>query len=137
MTKQYWTFLLTNCGCIFADELWVHRQTTIFQFTKSSYVTIATRVIIRASFARYQIYVLLLKEEKGFVAPKVKRNKWESYLSEAISEYVGILLCLFRLFETNLDLCLELTAFSSEGSFKCHTYCDTGPPFLRSYPKGP
>jgi hypothetical protein len=32
----------------------------------------------------------------------------------------------------NLDLCFELTAFSSEGSFTCHTYCDTGPPFLRS-----
>jgi hypothetical protein len=31
----------------------------------------------------------------------------------------------------NLDLCLALTAFSSEGSFTCHTYYDTGPPFLR------
>jgi hypothetical protein len=29
----------------------------------------------------------------------------------------------------NLDQCLALTAFSSEGSFTCHTYCDTGPPF--------
>ena len=37
----------------------------------------------------------------------------------------------------NLDLCLALTAFSSEGYFTCHTYCDTGPPFLRSYPKDP
>jgi hypothetical protein len=37
----------------------------------------------------------------------------------------------------NLDLCLALTAFSSEGSFTCHTYCDTGPPFLRSNPKDP
>jgi hypothetical protein len=37
----------------------------------------------------------------------------------------------------NLDLCLALTAFSSESSFTCHTYCDTGPPFLRSYPKDP
>jgi hypothetical protein len=37
----------------------------------------------------------------------------------------------------NLDLCLALMAFSSEGSFTCHTYCDTGPPFLRSYPKDP
>jgi hypothetical protein len=37
----------------------------------------------------------------------------------------------------NLNLCLALTAFSSEGSFTCHTYCDTGPPFLRSYPKRP
>jgi hypothetical protein len=35
----------------------------------------------------------------------------------------------------NLDLCLALTAFSSEGSFTCHTYCDIGPPFLRLYPK--
>jgi hypothetical protein len=37
----------------------------------------------------------------------------------------------------NLDQCLALTAFSSEGSFTCHTHCDTGPSFLRSYPKEP
>jgi hypothetical protein len=37
----------------------------------------------------------------------------------------------------NLDLCLALVAFSCEGSFICHTYCDTRPPFLRSYPKDP
>jgi hypothetical protein len=37
----------------------------------------------------------------------------------------------------NLDLWLALTAFSIEASFTCHTYCDTGPPFLRSYPKDP
>jgi hypothetical protein len=37
----------------------------------------------------------------------------------------------------NLDLCLALTVFSIEGSFTCHTYCDTGPLFLRSYPKDP
>jgi hypothetical protein len=33
----------------------------------------------------------------------------------------------------NLNLCSALTAFSSEGSFTCHTYCDTGPPFIRSW----
>ena len=32
---------------------------------------------------------------------------------------------------------LSTTAYSSEGSLSCHTYCDTGPPFLRSYPKDP
>jgi hypothetical protein len=37
----------------------------------------------------------------------------------------------------NLDLCLALTAFSSGGSFTCQTYCDTEPPFLKSYPKDP
>jgi hypothetical protein len=37
----------------------------------------------------------------------------------------------------NLYVCLALTAFSSEGSFTCHTYCDTGTPFLRLYPKDP
>jgi hypothetical protein len=37
----------------------------------------------------------------------------------------------------NLDLCLTLPAFSSEGSFTCHTYCDTGPLLLRSFPKDP
>jgi hypothetical protein len=33
----------------------------------------------------------------------------------------------------NLDLhvCLALTAFGSEGSFTCHTYSDTGPPFFK------
>jgi hypothetical protein len=34
----------------------------------------------------------------------------------------------------NIDLCLALTAFNSGGSFAYHTYCDTGPPFLRLYP---
>jgi hypothetical protein len=37
----------------------------------------------------------------------------------------------------NLDRCLALTVLSSEGSFTCHTYCDTKPPFLRSYPENP
>jgi hypothetical protein len=37
----------------------------------------------------------------------------------------------------NLDLCLALQAFSIEGSFTSHTYCDTGPPFLGSYSKDP
>jgi hypothetical protein len=27
----------------------------------------------------------------------------------------------------NFDLCLALKAFNGEGSFTCHTYCDTGP----------
>jgi hypothetical protein len=35
----------------------------------------------------------------------------------------------------NLDICLALTAFSNEGSYMCHTYCDTGPPFIKSYLK--
>jgi hypothetical protein len=57
--------------------------------------------------------------------------------------FVRMLSCLFVCFESheqffsylatvtitgdraaNLDLCLTLTAFSSEGSFACHTYCD-------------
>jgi hypothetical protein len=36
---------------------------------------------------------------------------------------------------TNLDILLALMAFSNEGSFTCHTCCDTGPPLLRKYPK--
>jgi hypothetical protein len=37
----------------------------------------------------------------------------------------------------NLDLhvCLALMAFSSAASFSCHTYCDTGPRFIRSHSK--
>jgi hypothetical protein len=34
----------------------------------------------------------------------------------------------------NFDLS-SLIAFSSEGSFTCHTYCETGPSFIRSHPK--
>jgi hypothetical protein len=37
----------------------------------------------------------------------------------------------------NFDLCIALTAFSSDGSFTCHTFCDMGPRFtsIRSQPK--
>jgi hypothetical protein len=64
--------------------------------------------------------------------------------------FMHILFCLFDCFEpheqffsyladvtitddrvANLDLCLALTAFSSEGSFTRHISCDTG----RSHPK--
>jgi hypothetical protein len=31
----------------------------------------------------------------------------------------------------NTDLCLALVAFSSEGSFTCHTCCDTEPEFIQ------
>jgi hypothetical protein len=31
----------------------------------------------------------------------------------------------------NVDLFLVLAAFSSEVSFTCHTYCDTGPQFFK------
>jgi hypothetical protein len=37
----------------------------------------------------------------------------------------------------NVDLCLALMAFSSEGSFTCHTCCDTVPLLIRSHPKDP
>jgi hypothetical protein len=33
--------------------------------------------------------------------------------------------------DTDLDLCLALVAFSSEGSFTCHTYCETGRPYFK------
>jgi hypothetical protein len=63
---------------------------------------------------------------------------------------IRLMFCLFDCFESdeqffsylatftnagdraaNLDLCLALKAFSSEGSFTCHIYCDTGPPFFK------
>jgi hypothetical protein len=34
----------------------------------------------------------------------------------------------------NVDLWVALMVFSSEGSFSCHTYCNTGPRFIRFYP---
>jgi hypothetical protein len=61
----------------------------------------------------------------------------------------GTIVCLFRVARAifqlsgdchhyrSHDLCLALQAFRSTGSFTFHTYCDTGPPFLRSYPKDP
>jgi hypothetical protein len=45
--------------------------------------------------------------------------------------------CHLYWWQANLDLCFELAAFSNEGSFTCHTYCDTVPLFLKSYPKDP
>jgi hypothetical protein len=79
-----------------------------------------------------------------------------NFSKKNISSVKKLWICLFVCFESheqyfsylanvtitddkaaNLDLCLALTAFSSEGSFACHTYCDMGPPFLRSYPKDP
>jgi hypothetical protein len=35
----------------------------------------------------------------------------------------------------NLDLCLALMTFRSEGSFTCHTYCDTTSRFIRFHLK--
>jgi hypothetical protein len=35
----------------------------------------------------------------------------------------------------NLDLCLALTAFSSEGSFTCYTWCNMEPWFMQFHPK--
>jgi hypothetical protein len=37
----------------------------------------------------------------------------------------------------NLDLCLAHMAFSSKGSFSCHTYCDAGPRFFSVSCEGP
>jgi hypothetical protein len=67
-----------------------------------------------------------------------------------IFEKNSMFVCLFILSRTSnfsaiwrlsrlpaTGLWLALTAFSSESSFTCHTYCDMGPPFLRSYPERP
>jgi hypothetical protein len=37
----------------------------------------------------------------------------------------------------NLNPSLALAAINSEDSLTYHTYCNTGPPFLKSYPKDP
>jgi hypothetical protein len=36
---------------------------------------------------------------------------------------------------SSLGLCIALTSFRGEDSFTSHTYCDTGPRFIRSHPK--
>jgi hypothetical protein len=67
---------------------------------------------------------------------EVIKTKYSTYmLKKKISYLAAVTIAGDR--AANLDLCLVLTAFSSEGSFTCHTYCDTGPLFLRSYPKDP
>ena len=90
----------------------------------------------------------LVSQSRGFEPPYTIMN--------VLIPEENISLCLFVCFElheqffsylatvtitsdraANLDLCLALKAFSSEGSFTCHTYCDTGPPFFRSYLKDP
>jgi hypothetical protein len=69
---------------------------------------------------------------------KMVSKKWCRYLLQLC---LFVLSCtsnfsaIWRLSPSNLDLCLALTAFSSKDSFTRHTYCDMGPPFLRSYPK--
>jgi hypothetical protein len=87
---------------------------------------------------KFTIYVLLV--------PKMYYTKFEKNWNTGYHDEV----CLFVCFESheqffsylatvaitgdwaaNLDLCLALTALSSEGSFTCHTYCDTGPPFFK------
>jgi hypothetical protein len=76
--------------------------------------------------------------------------------SKCIITLILMFVCLFICFESheqffsylatvtntgdgaaNLDRCLAFTAFRSEAYFTCNTYCDTGPPFLRSYLKDP
>jgi hypothetical protein len=79
-----------------------------------------------------------------------------AHFSSEMADHRDFFVCLFICFESheqffsylgtvtiagdrpaNLDLHLALTAFSSVGSFTCYTSCDTGPPFLKSYPKDP
>jgi hypothetical protein len=68
-------------------------------------------------------------------------------------QYITVNSCIFRLNEQFFSYmylaghhcrledckfrptCMLSTYSCSEGSFMCHTYCDMGPPFLRSYPK--
>jgi hypothetical protein len=40
-----------------------------------------------------------------------------------------------RAADLEVHVCLALIAFSSECYYTCHSCCDTGPPFSRSYPK--
>jgi hypothetical protein len=49
----------------------------------------------------------------------------------------AFVICLFVTGDRaeNVDYCLVLMALSSEDSFTCHTYCDTGPLFIQSHPK--
>jgi hypothetical protein len=77
----------------------------------------------------------------------MQRNFWKGegrffvFVFETLEQFFNYLVTISITGEraANLDLkvCLALTSFSSEGSFTCHTYCDTGPPFLRPYPKDP
>jgi hypothetical protein len=100
---------------------------------------------------------MILSKSKGhnFVKNQWTKTKTKG-LNPKLHDFGLFFVCLFDCFESheqffsylatvtitcdgaaNLVLCLALTAFSSEGSFTCHTYCDTGPSFLRSYPKDP
>jgi hypothetical protein len=101
--------------------------------------------------------------QRGLSESDKKEKQWNltvlrmlNLMIKNISASLSIFVCLFICFESheqffsclvtvtiagdraaNLDLFLALTAFSSEGSFTCHSSCDTGPPILRSYPKDP
>jgi hypothetical protein len=89
-----------------------------------------------------QVWLKLVLEKKNFKLPHpifviispLKRLVVCFELHEQFFSYLATVTITGHR-AANLDLCLALTAFSSVGSFMCHTYCDTGPPFLRSYPK--
>jgi hypothetical protein len=79
---------------------------------------------------------------------KRRHSKWHSIVQRCTKRFLFVCLQPHQQFFSylvaviittaeNLDLhvCLALMAFSSEGSFTCHTYCNIGPQFIWSYPK--
>jgi hypothetical protein len=93
---------------------------------------------------------------EDYIVTDVDKYKYDKGLMDHISHFsnigsikseIHIFVCLFWVAQANfqqfddraayLNLCLALTAFSSVYSFMCYTYCDTGPPFIRSYRKDP
>jgi hypothetical protein len=115
--------------------------------------------VISKSTPVYQVWCLLRRVLKGWtpvLGINIIQRTCFKITGKLLFHFILVLIsfiCLFVCFEpheqffsylaaitiagdraANLDLCLAL---SSEGSFTCHTYCDTGPPFLWSYPKDP
>jgi hypothetical protein len=78
---------------------------------------------IRALVPNFMYWIQIRLLSNGFVCFELQEEFFSYLTTDTIT---GDMTC-------NLDICLTLTAFSSEGSFTCHTYCDMGPPFLMSY----
>jgi hypothetical protein len=91
-------------------------------------------------------------EDWCFSESLLYRNSWKRsfacqavFISDLFSLFVYSRLNIFFCYlatvtitgdrAANLDLCLALMAFSSEGSFLCHTYCHKGPQYIQSHPK--
>jgi hypothetical protein len=85
-------------------------------------------LFIGDNFTMYNFITIIIHRLNKVVWLFILHDKCFSYLA-------AVAITSDRAANFNLCLYIALVAFGSEGSFICQTCCDTGPPFIRSYPK--